>query len=392
VRESLLARPLRGDWRVVGIGKAAGAMALGAHDALAERCVDGLVVVPAGHVPDGLPALFRVHVAAHPMPDESSLAAGEVVADYARSLAPDAQALFLVSGGASSLVEWLRPGLGLDDLQAVNAWALASGASIERINAVRRRLSRLKGGGLARLVGASRAVALMISDVPGDDPRVLGSGLLHAPSTPTTRVESLPPGIAAIVDRAEAAIDAEIAHRTLRVPYRMVATSRLACLAAAHAGAAIGLSIDLGRRRFHGDATVLGKQFAMALARIPDRGLLIRGGESTVELPSEPGRGGRNQHLALAAARTLESRDVDDAWLLAAGSDGIDGNTSDAGAIVDARTCLRGRDAGYDAAMSLQRADAGTLLEASGDLLYTGATLTNVGDLVLGLRWRGSGE
>jgi glycerate 2-kinase len=253
-------------------------------------------------------------------------------------------------------------------------------------------LSRLKGGGLARLSGARRAVALMISDVPGDDPRVLGSGLLHRPASPSVEWEPLPPAIADIVERADRAVSGEGPDRVPRVPYRMLATSRLACLAAARAGESLGLSVDLGRRRFRGDAVTLGIRLAAALSRLADRRLLVRGGESTVALPPAPGRGGRNQHLALAAARALDARGVQDAWLLAAGTDGIDGNTNDAGAIVDARTCLRGRDAGYDATMSLQQADAGSLLEASGDLLHTGATLTNVGDLVLGLRRRGCEE
>ena len=113
--------------------------------------------------------------------------------------------------------------------------------------------------------------------------------------------------------------------------------------------------------------------------------MLVAGGETTVALPAQPGRGGRNQHLALAAAIELEARGARGVTLLAAGSDGIDGVTDDAGAIVDAGTCLRARDAGYDPHVSLAGADSGSLLEAAGDLLHTGATLTNVGDLVLGL-------
>jgi hydroxypyruvate reductase len=112
----------------------------------------------------------------------------------------------------------------------------------------------------------------------------------------------------------------------------------------------------------------------------------VRGGESTVRLPEHPERGGRNQHLALAAAIEFERLQLQGAYLLAAGTDGIDGASDDAGALVDAGTCLRARDAGCDAYQSLARADSGTLLDAAGDLLHTGPTGTNVGDLVLTLR------
>jgi hydroxypyruvate reductase len=114
--------------------------------------------------------------------------------------------------------------------------------------------------------------------------------------------------------------------------------------------------------------------------------LQVRGGESTVRLPGQPGRGGRNQHLALAAALEFERRQLTQTYLLAAGTDGIDGSSDDAGALVDAATCLRARDAGCDPYQSLARADSGTVLEAAGDLLHTGPTATNVGDLVLALR------
>ena len=146
-----------------------------------------------------------------------------------------------------------------------------------------------------------------------------------------------------------------------------------------------GLQARVARRRYAGDAAQLGQRFARELARLPAGIVLVRCGESTVRLPPAPGRGGRNQHLALAAAIELEHRGVAGACLLVAGTDGIDGASPDAGAVVDAGTCVRARDGGFDPRVSLAQADSGSLLEASGDLLHTGATLTNVGDLVLAL-------
>ena len=366
VHQELTRRPLHGQWHLVAVGKAAAAMAQGAVDALRSQLAGGVIVVPVDHVPSGFdPAAHGlvVRYGSHPMPDGASLAAGAAVADFVTGLAADAQVLFLVSGGASSLVEWLVPGASLGDLQTLNRWALQSGAPIAQVNATRRQISRLKGGGLARIAQGRRTQALMISDVPGDDPRVIGSGLLHA----------FPDASADVPE----------------VPVRIVASLRSACLAAAAAARAQGLSSRVVRARFEGDAAELGVRFVASLARQPAGLVQVRGGESTVRLPAQPGRGGRNQHLALAAALELERRRLLGASLLAAGTDGIDGASSDAGALVDAETCQRGRDGDCDPDVSLARADSGTFLEAAGDLLHTGPTLTNVGDLVLGLRLGG---
>lgn len=366
VQVDLARRPLHGHWQLVAVGKAAAAMAQGAVDALGSQIVGGVLVVPVDHVPPGFdPSAhgLAIHYGSHPMPDQASLEAGDAVVDFVARLPADAQVLFLVSGGASSLVDWLQPGVSLSDLQALNRWALHSGASIAQINAARRRISRLKGGGLARLAQGRRVQALMISDVPGDDPRIIGSGLLHASP-----------------DASDAVPD---------VPVRIVASLKSACRAAAAAAGTQGLKSRVVRARIDGDAAELGVRCIAALARQPAGVVQVRGGESTMRLPEHPGRGGRNQHVALAAALELERRGLHDAGLLAVGTDGIDGASSDAGALVDSATCRRGRDGGFDPDVALARANSGTFLEAAGDLLHTGPTLTNVGDLVLGLRLGG---
>ena len=385
VRDDLLRRRPTGEWHVVAIGKAAGAMTQGAVDALGSRLVGGRVVVPPQHLPPDFAGSrhgIAVLTSAHPIPDQRSLEAGESVAAYVSALPAEASLLFLVSGGASSLVEWLRPGLTLADLQALNQWALGAAVPIDELNTLRRRCSRLKGGGLARLAGRRRSLALMVSDVPRDDPRVIGSGLLHA-GAPTrgTAVDRLPAALRATLDRAGADPDGE----TPDVPVRMVATLRAACDAAAMTARARGVDARVAPRRLAGDASAVGRRIAGKLSALPPGTLQVWGGETTVELPTHPGGGGRNQHLALAAAIELERRRATRAALLAAGTDGVDGTSPDAGALVDAGTCLRGRDGGFDPHVSLASADSGSFLEASGDLLHTGATLTNVGDLVLGL-------
>jgi len=395
VLQELTRRPLDGEWHLVAVGKAAAAMAQGAVAALDSQIAGGVIIVPVEHVPTGFnPAThgLRVMYGSHPLPDESSLAAGQSVADFVAGLEAGTQVLFLVSGGASSLVDCLVPGASLADLQALNRWALQSGAPIAQVNALRRRLSSLKGGGLARIARGRRMLALMISDVPGDDPRIIGSGLLHAfpdeyagePGTAT-----LPPELRDLQDRLQSRPQADAGVPA--VPVRIVASVGAACRAAAAAARAQGLQARLMRARIDGDSAELGVRFVASLARQPAGIVQVRGGESTVSLPAQPGRGGRNQHLALSAALELERRGLHDAHLLAAGTDGIDGAASDAGALVDVGTCQRGRDAGCDPIASLARADSGTFLEAAGDLLHTGPTLTNVGDLVLGLRLGGHG-
>jgi hydroxypyruvate reductase len=402
VRDSLRQNPLDGHWHVLGVGKAAAAMALGARDALGIAIVDACVVVPKDHTPRDFPLAasnWQRIEAAHPMPDASSLAAGEAVLEHIARLPRDARVLCLISGGASSLLEAPRAGITLADVRCVNRWALASGAPITTINAVRRRLSRVKGGGLAAALGDRKAVALMISDVPGDDPCTLGSGLLHSPSATRGKaasgataarpraldLQSLPPEVQEIVRRAGPS--PRFGALRQHVATRLVATSSVACRAAAQAATARGLAAVIGRGRFSGAAAELGPRFATKAARLPRRVVYVQGGESTVNLPRRPGRGGRNQQLALSAALAFEMRGLRDGWLLAAGTDGIDGATDDAGALVDGTTCERGRDAGYDPRVSLGAADSGTFLEASGDLVHTGATLTNVGDIVVAMRW-----
>jgi hydroxypyruvate reductase len=396
VREQLRREALAGEWHVVAVGKAAGAMSLGALDVLGPRLVDACIVAPRDHVPPelrsagGRMAILR---GTHPIPDAASLAAGEALVRFMQDRPATARLLFLVSGGASSLVEYPVDGITLADLQAVGEWALASGRPIGEVNAVRRQLSRIKGGGLAAMAGTRRALALMISDVPGDDPATIGSGMLHAVpaagAAVAVRASALPRSIGAILRRARAARPRTSVNRRAAIPARIVASQRTARVAAARAARQRGVRATASREGYSGDAAQLGVVFATAAAHLPERTLRVWSGESTVRLPAAPGRGGRNQHLALSAACTLAGIGRDGVWLLAAGTDGIDGVTDDAGALVDAGTCRRGQDAGYDCHVSLDGADSGSFLEASGDLLHTGATLTNVGDLVVGLRWGG---
>ncbi|HUO19829.1 MAG TPA: DUF4147 domain-containing protein [Steroidobacteraceae bacterium] len=361
VREALRAEPLPPGadaapvW-LAAVGKAAPAMALGAYDALGGRIARALVITRAGHTPAGLEGRAGVELIAssHPVPDERSLAAGARLLEWVQALPPAAEPLFLISGGASSLVEVLRTGLTLADLEAFTTRELAAGTAIGTLNTRRIALSRIKGGRLTAQLAGRPARALYISDVPGDDPALIGSGLLGPASEGPDRVTR-----------------------------RVVASVEQAVAAAAAAARALGLGVHTGARRFDEDAVRLAARCAHEL-RLSQSAVCVWGGESTVQLPPHPGRGGRNQHLALAAARLIAGQA--DLMLLAAGTDGTDGVTEDAGALVDAESCARVALAGMDVDRCLATADSAAALAASGDLLHLGPTGTNVGDLVIGLK------
>jgi glycerate 2-kinase len=385
VREWLQVNPMAPDTvSLIAVGKAAAGMTRGALDVLGERVVDGLVVTKYGHV-DGEwigATPLQVIESAHPVPDEKSLAAGQMLLDFLQQLPAGRPLLFLISGGASSLVEVLRPGLGLEDLERVNAWLLSNGWSIDRMNLVRKSLSRIKGGGLLGFIGQCPVTALLLSDVPNDDPAVIGSGLLVADSSLAQKVEELDlPGwlreMVAAGDPVEKAADAA------ELDVNVIANLRMAREAAAREAEALGYEARVSHAFLSGDAENVGRRLALELQDAWP-GVYVWGGEPSVCLPPQPGRGGRNQHLALAAANVIAGRD--DIIFLSAGTDGTDGPGEDAGALVDGGTLGRGERDGFKAEACLRSADSGSLLEASGDLINTGPTGTNVMDLIIGLK------
>jgi hydroxypyruvate reductase len=338
------------------VGKAASSMALGAYDVLGRAQERLLLITKDDHVsPEALKLPeVEIHESAHPLPDARSIAAGERLLRWTRELPQDVEPLFLISGGASSLVEVLAPGVTLEELQRLHDAGIASGIAIAELNANRTRLSVIKGGRLTAQLAGRRARALFISDVPGDDPAVIGSGLLGPADGAADAVER---SIVASIDHAVAAAGE-------------LATAR-------------GRTVRLAPERFDGEARRLAVRFTHELDLYPE-GVHIWGGESVVRLPPHPGQGGRNQHLALAAARNIAGRR--DLLLLAAGTDGTDGATLDAGALVDGESCARIALAELDVEDCLNRADSGTALARSGDLIHTGPTGTNVGDLVIGIK------
>lgn len=382
VRKFLDARTAGGEVYAIAVGKAAAAMLEGVYTAWGERLRAALVVTKAGHAPlrvnDGT---LTVIEAGHPLPDQASLDAGAALLDFIGRTPRHAMLLFLISGGASSLVEVPPPGVSLADLRRLNHWLQASGWDIARMNALRKRVSCIKGGRLASRLGGRTVLQLLISDVPGDAPADIGSGLLMPADTELATV-GLPAWLRELLAKSPP-LPPPDAAAFAAIETHVVANLARALEAAAHAARRMGYAVHLHGERLRGEAAREGWRVAENLIA-GAVGIHLWGGETTVVLPPRPGRGGRNQHLALAAAMRLAGHGG--VRVLAAGTDGSDGPGGDAGALIDGSTVERGELDGLDAADCLRQADAGTFLEASGDLVTTGPTGTNVTDLVIGLK------
>jgi hydroxypyruvate reductase len=360
---------------VLAVGKAASAMLLGAVEFL-PAAADILLVTKEGHVNQGLLLDPRIRVieSGHPMPNENSLVAGQAVLDFVESRASTSRLLVLVSGGASALVEKPGPGLDLDGLKRLSDTLLADGYSIDQINTIRIAISRIKGGRLLRRFPGRETLVLGISDIPGDDAALIGSGI-GALSPPKVSPFKIPGWIREIMDGMPGNDSSDMSTGCgFRFRSALVGSNRVARAAAEAAARNLGLEVVESVEILHGDVGPLAVELA---ARVTEggEGVYIWGGEPTVKLPQNPGQGGRNQSLALALSIALggSSRIAG----VVAGTDGTDGPTVAAGGIVGAIS----DDA--SALAALARADAGSWLQSHKRLFQTGPTGTNVMDLAI---------
>lgn len=358
-------------------------MSLGALAASDDLIEAGLLITKHDHLDSALDEYPQVRCleSDHPVPGEDSLTAGHELLEFIEQAPADARFLFLISGGASSLAEVLAEGMDLKNLRKLTDALLAGGLSITKMNQVRRGISRIKGGHLATFLKGRKTLCLLISDVPGDDPAVIGSGPL-VNSENETALEDLPDKVTRLLENVQL-VPAPDTSAFDSIEIEVIAKLEDAKVAAAAEAERLGYTATVYPEFLENDAAETARSLVRQLVNAAD-GIHIWGGETAVTLPSNPGRGGRNQHLALAAALALKGRK--NLYLLAAGTDGTDGPTEDAGALVDGETVTRGEDTGLSAADALERADGGTFLEASGDLIRTGPSGTNVMDLVIGAK------
>ncbi|MBB4952057.1 hydroxypyruvate reductase [Agrobacterium vitis] len=390
---NVLARHLperpKGRCVVVGAGKASAAMAAALDTAWSDVNLSGVVVTRYGHaVPAGR---IQIIEAAHPVPDAMSVEAAGRIIDAVSNLGADDMVIALISGGGSSLLVSPAPGMTLEDKKAVNRALLASGATISEMNTVRKQLSGIKGGRLARFAYPAKLVTLVISDVPGDDPSEIASG-------PTVANDTTIEDAREIVARyrlslpvaAQNVLANQRENEHLQQPIsdvRMIASPSMALNAASECARAYGLTPMVLGDALQGEAKDAGTLFAgIALSAsqkgLPVRGpaVLLSGGETTVSLPAETtGRGGRNSEFLLSLAINLGG--AERIWAISGDSDGIDGVEDAAGAMIAPDTLARMRTAGIDPRSALSRHDSYTAFKAIDDLVVTGPTLTNVNDI-----------
>lgn len=385
---------------VVGAGKAGLAMARAAAEILGERLSAGIVAVP--QAPEISPEHITFIEGGHPLPTEGSLAAGQAIAHLLEHTTAQDVVIALISGGGSALLELPRPGLTLADLQITNDQFLRCGAKIQDINVVRGALSQIKRGGLARLAYPARVVSLILSDVVGNPIHLIASG-----PTSTTSTDLAEKTLAAgtdnpawqIVERYQLqATLPKAVIQTLRAPSvqsfvlsassvdnRLIASNRLAGEAAVEAARGLGFDVHYLGDDWQGEAREMGARFAEACRAFPKHAqpvCLIAGGESTVTLRGS-GVGGRNQEAALAAAVAIAGFST--IVISTFATDGVDGPTDAAGAMVRGDTAARAWALGLNPQQHLDHNNAYPFFAALKDLIITGPTGTNVNDLLFGL-------
>jgi glycerate 2-kinase len=384
------------DIRCVAIGKGSVAMARSIHTLLGDKISHGLVVTKYDHLGDvKFPANWETIESAHPVPDDLSIYAGDRVWQLLADCTEQTLVLACISGGASALVvaphNWsalnellanpptteisqetqdlIRAALSsksidftnvnptsnisLLALQTIGTALLGGGLSIEKINAVRSRIDRLKGGGLVKRVGSDKVIGLILSDVIGDPIESIASGLTNHPGADNI----------------------------------LVGNNRQACEAVAKMASELGYNPQIVTTELDGEAQIRGVEIAKEIITKPAKTVLIYGGETTVNLPDNcTGKGGRNQELGLAAAIELAKHHNTPAWVITVATDGTDGPTDAAGVKVNETTIDRSISLGLDAKSALDRHDAYPFFQQLGDLHLIGATGTNVADISIAIR------
>ncbi len=384
----------------VGAGKAGAPMAQALEEVLGERLTAGRVVVKDGHAAPT--RVVEMLEASHPVPDRRGVEAGAKLAELLAGADEHTLILCLLSGGGSALMVAPAPGISLNDKQRATSLLLACGADIAEINAVRKHLSTVKGGGLARLASPARVISLIVSDVVGDRLDVIASGPTVGDGSTWAQVgdifdryglwEKLP---IPVRERARAGLAGQLPDTPkpgeqwfARVSNLVIASNRQALTAASEKARGLGYRPLILSSTIEGETREVARVHAALAQEVRASGhplaapcCLISGGETTVTLGERPGKGGRNQEFALAAA--LDIAGLEGVLVVSAGSDGTDGPTDAAGAWADGQTVARAASRGLKARDFLARHDAYGFFAPLGDLIITGPTRTNVMDVRL---------
>jgi hydroxypyruvate reductase len=384
---------------VIGLGKAGASMAVAVEEILGERIQRGVVVTKYGHVQPM--KIIRLHEAGHPVPDEAGIAGAQAILDCVKGLGPEDLVLVLISGGGSALTPAPVGGISLAEKQALTKALLACGADIREMNILRKHISRIKGGQLARAAQPAQVRTLILSDIVGDPLDAIASG--PTVPDPTTYADALgildkyrirqeiPAEIRTHLEAGAAGKLSETPKPTdplfARVKSLMVASNIQALEAAKAEAQRLGLRAMILSSFVEGETRDVARMHAALALEVRASGnpvtppvCFITGGETTVTLKGK-GKGGRNQEFALAAA--LDIAGLRDVVVLSAGTDGTDGPTDAAGAIADGDTLERAVAAGLKPRAALDGNDAYPFFERLSDLIITGPTRTNVMDVRL---------
>ena len=374
--------PISGNLNLVSIGKAGSSMALAALDHPDVKINSGLVITKRDHLEEGLKKYSNVKCleSDHPTPSLTSLECGNELINFINSKTEKDEFLFLISGGGSSLVELMVDGFSLDELMILTDALLSRGYNINDINAIRKHFSQIKGGKLASFIKNRKTTVLAISDVPFDDPKIIASGPLSYDDL-KINLDSYEDDI---VDKLKSVkpISCPDANKFSNIDTHVIAKLDDAKLACKVHGKKLNYDTYFHENFIEGDVNDLADYFSEFLDNC-EKGLHIWGGESSVQLPENPGRGGRNQQLALLMADKIKNKDI---IFLSAGTDGTDGPTNDAGGLVDGNTIIIGTSNNLDHKTYIKNADSGNYLEKSDSLVTTGPTGTNVMDLILAIK------
>ncbi len=388
--------PVRGQVVIVGAGKAAVAMGRAIERICDGLNAHGILITKDGHASGPLLAQIEIAEASHPIPDQRGVEATTRLLAKLGGLRHDDLVLALISGGGSALLEAPREGVTLDDMARVTELLLRAGAPIQDLNAVRRPLSQVKGGGIFRAAGDAAILSLILSDVLGNDPHVIASGpTIPAPPTadgalaileryglqervPASVVEALGVSPSLPGSGVESEVDDDC--------YSIVADNETAITAAVAEAERVGKRVNVLWRNKEGEAASLGSDWVRhCQAADPSIDVLVGGGEATVRVHGD-GVGGRNTEFALSAALSLNASTSTDWAVASLATDGQDGPTGAAGAIADPGTIHRAMIAGVDPTRALATNDSMRVFEAAGGLISPGPTGTNVNDLYFAVR------
>jgi len=384
---------------VVGGGKASGYMAEALEDILGERIDEGIIVVPHGTAGKFKTRVVKIHEASHPIPDEKSVEGARKIVETTGKADENDLVICLISGGGSSLMAYPRDGLSLEDKRKVTDILLKSGATINEINAVRKHLSKFKGGNLARSAYPATLISLLLSDVIGDPLDVIASGPTVPDSTTFKDAinvlkkyevwNKVPEAVRSILLKGEKGLIEETPKSDdkafKKVHNYVIGNNRIACLSAINELKKDGLNTLLLTSQIEGEARDVGimisaiaKEIILSGNPVQRPAGIVIGGETTVTVRGE-GIGGRNQEIALSSA--LKISGLKGVVIASVSTDGIDGPTDAAGAIVDGNTISRSKSKGLNAEKYLQNNDSYSFFKELGDLVFSGPTGTNVNDI-----------